>query len=322
MTDSNSIAELLVRPVCAADLPELVALCEEHAAYEKSDFERDGLEERLRATLLSAGARAHCLVAEGAGQLAGFGVVSEEYSTWHGRCYFHMDCLYLRPVARGGGLGRRIMAGLARIALDAGAVQMQWQTPEWNGDAARFYRRLEAVEAEKKRYTLEGEALRTLASWAEPGEAGRHREREIGLLRLGSHSGWAVKEYGVRFHAEPIAEVVVDAASGVCADYFGANPVSEGKPALGFSVLHHGMDAVWLLVCRWEEEILYQRTLRASLEQPTVFEHLVDEPPMGCVWELKVHEHERAALIKYVLDPVDGPDVDAWKADDVTVLAT
>jgi GNAT superfamily N-acetyltransferase len=47
-----------------------------------------------------------------------------------------------------------LLAAVADLARRSGCAQIQWQTPEWNEDAARFYRRAGAVEKPKRRFFL------------------------------------------------------------------------------------------------------------------------------------------------------------------------
>ena len=65
-----------------------------------------------------------------------------------------MDCLYLAEEARGHGLGAALMEGVSDLARELGVDQVQWQTPDWNEGAVRFYDRLGATRKEKQRYSL------------------------------------------------------------------------------------------------------------------------------------------------------------------------
>lgn len=94
--------------------------------------------------------------------LAGFASARLELSTWDAGRYLHLDCIYLRPNDRGGGLGRELIAEVARAAVELGAVNLQWQTPSWNEGAVRFYRRLGASAVEKLRFTLSPEQCSVL----------------------------------------------------------------------------------------------------------------------------------------------------------------
>lgn len=153
----------IIRPVLPEDLSALVQLCVEHAAYERSAYDPVGKADALAKLLFAPGARLECLVVEEQGVLVGYASFSVECSTWDAAHYMHMDCLFLRPEARNKGLGRNLMAAIARRALHAGITRMQWQTPSFNVDAIRFYDRLGPLKKEKLRYFMEEGALRALA---------------------------------------------------------------------------------------------------------------------------------------------------------------
>ncbi|HEV7775966.1 MAG TPA: GNAT family N-acetyltransferase [Luteibacter sp.] len=145
----------MIRRVRPADLPELARLCTEHAAFEQAPFADDGLAERLGLALFAPPARLHAWVAEAEGAIAGYVTASREFSTWHARDFVHMDCLFLRETHRGRGLGAALLDVVADFAREQGIGEVQWQTPDWNIDATRFYRRRGAQARSKLRFTLE-----------------------------------------------------------------------------------------------------------------------------------------------------------------------
>ncbi|MCY0934063.1 GNAT family N-acetyltransferase [Streptomyces sp. H34-S4] len=65
-----------------------------------------------------------------------------------------MDCLYLTEEARGHGLGAALMDEVAALARGLGLGHVEWQTPDWNEGAIRFYDRLRATGKPKLRYAL------------------------------------------------------------------------------------------------------------------------------------------------------------------------
>ncbi|MGX1881490.1 N-acetyltransferase family protein [Streptomyces sp. NPDC055287] len=142
----------LARP---ADLPHVVELAAEHAAYEQAAPPPADLAARLTGLMFGPGTpRLHCLVAElPDGRLAGYATCAPEVSTWEGREYLHMDCLFLRAEHRGLGLGPLMMDAVAARARALGIDEIQWQTPVWNEGAIHFYSRLGAQAREKVRYT-------------------------------------------------------------------------------------------------------------------------------------------------------------------------
>ncbi|MGW2302527.1 N-acetyltransferase family protein [Streptomyces sp. NPDC001809] len=156
---SEHPAPALVRHARPEDLPRVVELIAEHAAYEKAAPPAPGLEERLAGLLFGpAPARLRCLVAPlPDGTLAGYATCAPELSTWDGTEYLHMDCLYLTASSRGHGLGPLLMTAVRAEAADLGLTKIQWQTPAWNEGAIRFYDRLGATPKEKLRYSLRTE---------------------------------------------------------------------------------------------------------------------------------------------------------------------
>lgn len=154
-TRSTDPGKARIRPLEEEDLDILVDLCGEHAAYERASFEAEGKRENLRRLLLQKDSRAQCLLAECEGQVLGFVTFSPEVSTWDAAEYLHMDCLFLRPSARGKGLGKRLLAEVTKAAREGGYLHVQWQTPPWNESAIRFYKREGATFKEKLRFYLD-----------------------------------------------------------------------------------------------------------------------------------------------------------------------
>ncbi|MFF3623909.1 GNAT family N-acetyltransferase [Streptomyces sp. NPDC002467] len=145
----------VIRRARPADLPRLVELIHEHVAYEKSAPRPPGLAERLGPQLFAEDARLWVLLAETPdGEVAGYSACSAEFAFWDGRHYLHMDCLYLAEGTRGHGLGAALMDAVRGLARELGLGHVEWQTPEWNEGAIRFYDRLGATGRPKRRYAL------------------------------------------------------------------------------------------------------------------------------------------------------------------------
>lgn len=158
-----------IRPAEPKDIEELVTLCGEHAAYERASFDPTGKAEAIQRHLFQTH-RFFCYVAEDdSGQLLGYATCMTEFSTWDAALYLHMDCLYLRPPARNLGIGAAFMRVIAGKAAELVCSQIQWQTPQWNVDAIRFYRRLGASSREKLRMYLDEPSIRLLAQESERG---------------------------------------------------------------------------------------------------------------------------------------------------------
>lgn len=78
-----------------------------------------------------------------------------QYSTWDAKYYTYLDCLFLLEEARGKGAGQQLMRSVKTESLKLNSGLIQWQTPDFNVDAIRFYRRLGAVSKSKERFFWE-----------------------------------------------------------------------------------------------------------------------------------------------------------------------
>lgn len=144
---------LQVRRLTAADAEALSGLCAEHAAFERASAPPAGHAAALRGWL-----QRERIVAFGAedaaGALQGYASLTVDVSTLRAAAFAHLDCLFLRPAVRGRGQGQRLMDAVQAHARAAGLGVLEWQTPDWNAPARRFYERLGAQGSLKQRYAL------------------------------------------------------------------------------------------------------------------------------------------------------------------------
>ncbi|WJH38222.1 GNAT family N-acetyltransferase (plasmid) [Aliirhizobium terrae] len=68
--------------------------------------------------------------------------------------YAHLDCLFVSAAHRRGGIGRKLLTDTKTVALLEGVDRMEWQTPVWNEQAIRFYRRERADSQNKSRFVM------------------------------------------------------------------------------------------------------------------------------------------------------------------------
>ena len=148
----HDFAPAVIRRATPRDVGAVLSLCAEHAAYERAPLDDRDRADALRRALFLERPRLWCLVVEAAGALSGYATYALEFSTWQAEQYVHVDCLYLQPRFRGGGIGGDIMNRIAAHAALLGCAEIQWQTPAWNEGAIRFYDRLGATRVEKLRY--------------------------------------------------------------------------------------------------------------------------------------------------------------------------
>ena len=154
----------VIRKATRADVPAVLALVKELAAYERepdavivteADFLRDGFGENPAF---------HVLVAVEGSEVIGFAFYFFSYSTWVGRRCLYLEDLFVQPAHRGHGAGVALMAALAKEAIAHECRRFVWQVLDWNEPAVAFYERLGAkVLREWLTVRLEGDALASLA---------------------------------------------------------------------------------------------------------------------------------------------------------------
>jgi GNAT superfamily N-acetyltransferase len=155
----------VIRPATPADVPTILDLIRGLAEYEKLAHEAVGTEADLRRTLFGERPFAEVLVAEDAGVAVGFALFFHNYSTFLAKPGIYLEDLFVRPEARGKGIGRALMIELAKLAVARGCGRFEWAVLDWNVDAIRFYRSLGAVGMDEWRVQrVTGAALAKLAA--------------------------------------------------------------------------------------------------------------------------------------------------------------
>jgi GNAT superfamily N-acetyltransferase len=149
MTDNS-----IIRFVKKEELFELILLCEQHAEFEKSEYYRENKHKLLEQYLFAKSPSLFCLVVEYENKLIGYTTYMKQFSTWDANYYVYMDCLFLNDESRGLGIGKRLINRIKKEAINMNCSLIQWQTPEFNKRAMKFYNKTGAKSKAKKRYFL------------------------------------------------------------------------------------------------------------------------------------------------------------------------
>jgi len=154
-----------VRPARPEDVPTMVELVRELADYERAADQVELTEDLLSAALFAPSPAVFASVAEdGSGAVVGLAVWSLNFSTWRGRHGIYLEDLYVRPAARGLGLGRALLTELAATCVARGYPRLDWWVLDWNAPALGFYRSLGALPMDEWTvWRLTGDALPALA---------------------------------------------------------------------------------------------------------------------------------------------------------------
>ena len=173
---------LHIRPAIPADVPMILRFIRELAEYERAldhviateaDLLRDGfaLAPDGRTPLNPAPhSRFQALIADwretpgSHPQPAGFALFFESYSTWVGHHGLRLEDIYVTLALRGFGIGKALLAELARITVKEGCTRLEWDVLTWNRPALDFYARIGAkMQDEWRIMRLSGDGLRGLA---------------------------------------------------------------------------------------------------------------------------------------------------------------
>jgi GNAT superfamily N-acetyltransferase len=153
-----------LRSATRDDVPVIAELIRGLARYEKLEHEVVMTEELLAAGLFGDRRFAEVVLAENDVRPVGFALFFHNFSTFLGRPGIYLEDLFVLPELRGQGIGRMLLAHLARIAVERGCGRLEWAVLDWNRDAIAFYERLGArPNSDWTVYRLAGEALTGLA---------------------------------------------------------------------------------------------------------------------------------------------------------------
>lgn len=155
---------LLIRSAQPDDVALILALIGELAEYEKLSDQVVADPTQLAEHLFGSRPFAEVLIGEVDGQAAGFALFFHNYSTFLGKPGIYLEDLYVRPSARGAGLGKALLGSLAGLALERGCGRLEWSVLDWNQPAIGLYQSLGARPLDDWTvYRLTGPALRDLA---------------------------------------------------------------------------------------------------------------------------------------------------------------
>ncbi len=155
---------ITIRPASRDDLPLIAQFIRDLAAYERLADEVRFDEAGLGARLFGDHPYAEVLIGEIDSVPQGFALFFHNFSTFEGKPGVYLEDLFVRPEARGSGLGKALLAHLAAIAEERDCARLEWWVLDWNEPAIGFYKKLGAKPMDEwTTFRVEGQALRDLA---------------------------------------------------------------------------------------------------------------------------------------------------------------
>lgn len=131
---------LQIRKGVVEDLPQVLNLIKELAAYEKAPDEVVVTIDEMISWGFGKDKVFDFFVAIENDRVIGLALYYFKYSTWKGRCLFLEDIIVTEPY-RGKGLGKKLFEKVAKVAKMEKVRRMEWQVLDWNEPAINFYKK-------------------------------------------------------------------------------------------------------------------------------------------------------------------------------------
>ncbi|GAB3939967.1 GNAT family N-acetyltransferase [Kribbella albertanoniae] len=156
---------MTVRRAVLEDVPAIVELVYALADYERAPDECHLTAEQLQTALFGETPAVFAHVALLDDRIVGCAIWFLSFSTWRGVHGIYLEDLFVRPEARGTGLGKALLTALAQECVTNNYERLEWSVLNWNTPAIDFYKSLGATpQDEWTVYRLTDKALAKLGS--------------------------------------------------------------------------------------------------------------------------------------------------------------
>jgi GNAT superfamily N-acetyltransferase len=163
----GSQTTVTIRPAQPEDCETIANLVYELAVYEKLEQYAKAKAEDFRRHLFGPSPHAEAILAEIGDESVGFALSYTTFSTFRGCPGLYLEDIFVRPEHRGKGIGKALLATVARLARDRGFARLEWSVLNWNTPAIGFYQSLGAqAMSEWTVYRIDDGPLDQLASLA------------------------------------------------------------------------------------------------------------------------------------------------------------
>jgi GNAT superfamily N-acetyltransferase len=153
-----------LRPARIEDSGTIANLIRELAVYEKLEDQAKASADDLARHLFGDRPAAEVIIAEVDGQAVGFALYFSTFSTFRGQPGTYLEDIFVKPEFRGQGIGKALLANVARVAVDRGSGRLEWSVLDWNTPSIEFYRSQGAISMDEWTvFRVADEALNRLA---------------------------------------------------------------------------------------------------------------------------------------------------------------
>lgn len=148
----------------AADVPRIVELIREFAAFEKLSEFCEVTEFALTDALFGANPCVESLLAFDGEQIIGYALFYQNFASFRGQRGFYLEDLYVAPAYRGLKIGEAFLRKLAQIAQSRNFRRIDFMVLDWNENAIQFYKKLGAeIDESERHFKFTGTAFEKLS---------------------------------------------------------------------------------------------------------------------------------------------------------------
>jgi GNAT superfamily N-acetyltransferase len=172
VSGEGAAGPLRIREAVPGDAVLVLGFIEALADYERLRHECVATVDEIDRALFGPDPVPRVLIAEWEGEPVGFALWFRNFSTFLARPGIWLEDLFVKPDARGRGIGKALLVALTRIAAERGYGRVEWWVLDWNAPSIAFYQSLGAVAMDEWTvFRLTGEAMHRLAGAGPAGDA-------------------------------------------------------------------------------------------------------------------------------------------------------
>ena len=142
--NSMNDTKIEIKPATVADVPLILSLIKDLAAYEKLSHEVVATESILHESLFGENPYAEVVLGHYDSIPAGYVLFFHNFSTFTGRPGIYIEDVFVKEDYRGNGLGRALFLYVAGLAKDRNCKRLEYSVLTWNEPALNFYKQFHA----------------------------------------------------------------------------------------------------------------------------------------------------------------------------------
>lgn len=146
------------------DVGLILEFIRELADYEEMLDLVEATEDILRESLFEE-KHGEVIIGEYEDKPVAFALFFHNFSTFVGRPGLYLEDLFVKPAYRGKGIGKILLAFLAKIAVDRRCGRFEWWCLDWNEPSIEFYKKMGAEAMDEWTvFRVDSENLRELSN--------------------------------------------------------------------------------------------------------------------------------------------------------------